>query len=131
MIDGVRLAAVRDASLANSYHRTYRDDPQGRSFSPARVERSGTHMHCPYRQDFPDSQANVPGFLTACRGCPMVVGNRMESIATFNWSIANHFAIVGDARVRYRTVPLAAPRRMDRERHGPVAGPTTMGRRVR
>ncbi|MGU3780720.1 hypothetical protein [Burkholderia metallica] len=130
MIDGVRFAAVCDASLASPHHRTYHD-PHGRGSLPVRAERSATHVHCPFRQDFPDSQANVPGFLTACRGCPLVVGNRMESIATFNWSIANDFAIVGDARVGHRTVPLAAPRRMDRERHGPVAGPTTMGRRVR
>ncbi|HHT9028256.1 TPA: hypothetical protein ACT5CO_007012, partial [Burkholderia cenocepacia] len=49
---------------------------------------------------------------TARRGRRRVVGNRMDVIATFNWSIEIDFAIVGDARVRSRTVPLSAPRRM-------------------
>lgn len=79
--------------------------------SPAPVASRRT-CALPARQDFPDSRSVASSFLTAYRGCPLVVGNRMESIATFNWSIANDFAIVGDARVRHRTVPLAAPRRM-------------------
>ncbi|WP_158361647.1 hypothetical protein [Burkholderia pyrrocinia] len=65
---------------------------------------------CAGRQDFPDMQAAAPSRFIVHRGCRRVVGNRMDSIATFNWSIAIDFAIVNDARVRNRTEPSAASR---------------------
>ncbi|WP_155420200.1 hypothetical protein [Burkholderia cepacia] len=83
------------------------------------------------RQDFPDMQAAAPSRFTAHRGCRQVVGNRMDIIATFNWSLAIDFAIVNDARVRSRTVPSAAHLAACREFRGAAAGPTSMGRRVR
>ncbi|CAI8694932.1 hypothetical protein EMIT0111MI5_20122 [Burkholderia sp. IT-111MI5] len=64
----------------------------------------------PDRQDFPDTQTAAPRRFTAHRTHRRVVGNRMDSIATFNWSIALGFAIVSDARVRNRTEPSAASR---------------------
>ncbi|CAG9245418.1 hypothetical protein BDI4_1800007 [Burkholderia diffusa] len=59
------------------------------------------------------------------------MGNRMDVIATFNWSIRIDFAIVNAARVRNRTVPSPVPRRMTPSVRGPAAGPASMGRTAR
>jgi len=64
----------------------------------------------PDRQDFPDTQTAAPRRFAAHCTRRQVVGNRMDGIATFNWSIAIDFAIVNDARVRNRTESSAASR---------------------